>query len=517
MMSNATTHTKRHEAKAKIINLAGCCAVALAAMIPAPVAAAPLKLTAEQAVARALKKNLSLQVDRLSPTLSDAAEKRAAAAFEPALYTRVDVSGSPGKVSTQRAGLEPTSTTSVGGSAGVRKTFSTGTSVDLSISSDALFGGGGLDPAYQSGVALSARQPLLRGVSRSANLSGIDDARMAREAAKRELARKAEQVAASALEAYFDLQAALAADRVATVAIQTSEAALDETRKLIAAGKLPPSEEVSARYALQTQQRDRLKTAHAVSDARDRLARLIGLVEPGSLQTPEIVTVDVGVTPATLKKDAGSLAALLASAFDSRGDLLAAEQEIARQQAKLSASRHQLLPSLDLVGSVYVTGLSGDATGTGDAGSLPSGYLGSISGMDQVGWSVGLVFELPLGNDRAEADVKSAELGLRRARVAADAVRQQIAEELNRAWRAVSLARDQLALTELAAEVAATKLKNAEALYRAGKSSGHDLATIRAQTVAEQLAQAEDRAALNKAVARLHAAAGDLLSRMKLS
>lgn len=494
-------------------------ALLLAASPTAATAETPVRLTAEQAVARALKHNLSLEVERLAPALSDAAEKKAEAAFEPSLYMRVDTSGSPGKVSSQNAGTGSTSTTAVGGSVGAKKTFSTGTSIDLSLSSDALFGGGGLDPAYQSGVALSLRQSLLRGVSRSANEAGITDAKLAREAARRDLARKAEQVATTTLEAYFDLQAALHSDAVAALAVQTSEAALDETRKLIAAGRLPGSEEISARYALQVQQRDKLRTEQAVGDARDQLARLIGLVGPGSLATPAIVTVEVA--PAALPAMGNELERMLTSALASRGDYLAAQREIERAQTKVGAARHQLLPSLDLVGSVYLTGMSGDSAtaangGASAPGSLPSGYWSSY-GMDRLGWSVGLVFEMPLGNDRAKADVTSAELALRRAKLQADLVRQNVALELNRALRAAKLARDQLELTELAAQVAEAKLKSQEALYRSGKSSGHDLATIRAQAVAERLAHAEAAAALNKAVARLHAAAGDLLSRMKLS
>jgi outer membrane protein len=498
-------------------------ALLLLAARPAPADAASndpgaVRLTAVQAVARALKHNLSLGVDRLAPALSDSAERKAAAAFEPGLYARVDASGSPGKVSTQRAGLAPTSTTAVGGQLGARKTFSTGTSVDLSLSSDALFGGGSLDPAYQSGAALTVRQSLLRGVSREANLAGVTDARLSREVAGRGLSRQAEQVALSTLEAYFNLQAALGSDEVATLAVQTSAAALAETRTLIAAGKLAGSEEVSARYALQIQRREQLKTTQAVGDARDTLARLIGLVGPGSLATPRIVTV--AVATAALPQGSADLQRMLASALAGRGDYLAARQEIVRLQRKAGAARHGLLPSLDLVGSVYLSGLSGDSASAATSGAasstLPAGYWSSY-GMDRFGWSVGLVFELPLGNDSAKAELKGAELALRRAKLSADLVKQQIALELNQARRAARLAQDQLELTELAVEVAETKLKNQQALYRAGKSSGHDLATIRAQAVAERLARAEAAATLNKAVARLHASAGELLARMKLA
>ena len=113
--------------------------------------------------------------------------------------------------------------------------------------------------------------------------------------------------------------------------------------------------------------------------------------------------------------------------------------------------------------------------------------------------------------------VKSAELELGQARRAADLLRQTIAQELNRAWRAVRLTREQQQLTALAEEVAKTKVQYEEALYSAGKTTAHNLAIVRAEAIKERLSMAQAAASLNKALVTLHVAAGNLLSRMHLS
>ena len=471
-----------------------------------------LRLSVQQAVSQALKHNLSLKAEKLNPTLSKAAQRAAEADFEPALFVSVDSTHSPGQVSSQRAGLSPASSTGVGGTVGARKSFSTGTSLELSLSTKALFGGGGLDPAYQSRAGLTARQSLLRGVSKSANEVSVTTASMARTAAQQTLSRKAEQVVADTLGAYFDLHSALSADAVQSVAVEAARKTLADTRQLIAAGKLAGSEEIAVQYTLQTRLRDQLKSQQAVASARDRLARLTGMVGPRSLATPRIVTTDSSVAlPRT-----SDLQGLLDIATSHRGDLLAARQKVQLQQAKLSAAKHRTLPSLDLVGSVFVTGLSGESSSGGmiPAGS-DGGYWNSYQ-MSQFGWSIGLVLDVPLGNKKADSARQTAELELRRARASVDVVLQGITAELNSTWRALALARSQLKLTLSAEKVARTKLSNEEARYRAGKTSAHILASVQAEALKERLASAQAVADVNKALVKLHSAAGDLLPRMQL-
>jgi len=480
---------------------------------PRAARAEPLRVTAQRAVELALQKNLDMAHARLAPDLSDAARRKADATFEPTISSSFDVAGSPGQISQQLAGLSPVSSIDLGGSLGVRKEFSTGTSLEARLSSTALFGGGGsrtgLDPAYQTGINLTARQSLLKGLSRSANEVAVTTARLTRGAARKNLARTAELIAWSTLKSYWDLHAALAKVQIQKVALKMAQRTHAQTVSLIGAGKLPASEEVAANYLVQTQRRDLLTLARQVSNTRDELARLMGLVPAGSTATPEIVTV-VGSRP---KRWAPSRKQLQRIALKRRGDYLYLLEQLKIHRAELDAARHRRLPTLDLVGGLTLTGLSGTATGeNGD--DYPSGYWSSF-GMKRVGWSAGLVFELPLFNNKQKAEIELAELKHRRAKLSVDLAVQALSQELNVALRAVDVARQQLRLTKAAARVAETKLVNEQARYAAGKITAHILSTVQAEVVKERLAKEQALADLIKARVDLYAAAGVLISRMR--
>ena len=136
--------------------------------------------------------------------------------------------------------------------------------------------------------------------------------------------------------------------------------------------------------------------------------------------------------------------------------------------------------------------------------------------MKRVGWSAGLSLEVPLGNAEAKAQRDIAALRARRATLNTDLAVQEISLELSLAWRAVQSAREQLRLTEEAARVAEIKLANETARYKAGKITGHILASVQADAVTERLGREQALANLVKAVVDMRAAAGVLLPNLKL-
>lgn len=475
-----------------------------------------VRLTSREAVYRALQHNLNLKLERLDPALTNAAEQTAAAVFHPVLVSGIDVAGSPGSVSQQRVGLAPTSSTSVGGDVGVRKQFSIGTTVEGTLSSSALFGGGrgGLDPAYQSGVNLSVRQSLLQGISRRANESALATARLDREAAAAQLRRQAELVAADTLKAYWDLRAAVAKVAIQQVALQTTEATLHETDVLIGAGKLPASERTSAAYAVQVQRRAKVKADQELENVRDRMARLIGLIPPHSLATPKILPV----SSPRRERRRWTLGELQRQALAQRGDYRALKIETQIRRIDEQAAQHRLLPKLDLVAGLQLTGLSGESDASATAAATEEyeqSYWSSFV-LDRVGWSAGVTLEVPLGNAAARAKRDTAALQVKRALLVEDLAVQALSLELNVAWRAVRVAREQLRLSEEAARVAEAKLTNETARYKAGKITAHILSTVQAEAITERLTREQALADLVKAAVDMQAAAGVLLARLKI-
>jgi outer membrane protein TolC len=490
--------------------------LAALALVPAAAAAEPVRLTPQQAVRLALRQNLSLRQQRLDPALTTAAERAADAAFDPTLFSSADVAGSPGSVSASRVGLAPASSTSVGGELGLRKLFSIGTSVEGRVATTALFGGGkgGLDPAYESSLQLSARQALLQGISRAANEAPIELARHARESAAALLRREAELVAADTLKAYWDLRAAVAKVSIQGVALGMAEQTLRETEAMIGAGKQPASERASAVYTVQRQRRSKLQAEQELANVRDRMARLLGVVGPSSLATPELLPVS---TPRRTPPR-WTLADLQRRAIASRGDYRAILVAIKMRRSDELVAKHKLLPKLDLIASLQLSGLSGEsAPGSSASGDDYGSSYWSSYALKRVGWSAGLAFELPIGRAEAKARREIAGLQLKRAELTAEVALQALSLELNLAWRALQLARQQLRLTEEAARVAETKLANETERYKAGKITAHILSSVQAEVITERLGREQSLADLVKAVVEMQSAAGVLLERLGMS
>jgi outer membrane protein TolC len=132
-----------------------------------------------------------------------------------------------------------------------------------------------------------------------------------------------------------------------------------------------------------------------------------------------------------------------------------------------------------------------------------------------VGWSVGLVLEIPLGNREAKARRDLAELEVRRAEVAAEQLAQATSEELNVAWRATQVSREQLELSRSAAAVAETKVANELERYRSGKTTAHILSTVQAELAKERAAREQAVADFNKALVSLWTASGTLFDELQ--
>lgn len=476
-----------------------------------------VELTPQEAVRLALEKNLGLQIERLDPALTTAAQDAAAAAFEPVLVGGASAAGSDGSISDRRLDV-----TSKSIELGLRKQLGTGTTLEGTVFTGSASGGGsrdGLEPSYSSGVELGIRQALLQGVSRTVNEAPLTIARLEQEAAVAALSRKAELIAADTLEAYWDLRAAVAKVSIQEVGLQQSEATLRETEALIAAGKLPDSERASAAYAVQLQRRAKVGAEQALSDVRDRMARLIGLVAPDSLATPRIVPV----SSPRRKPPRWELAELQQRALAARGDHKVLQLEAEIRQLDERTAQHGLLPRLDLVAGLRLAGDSGGG-GTGSNGSTggkgldesDSGYWSSYA-LERVGWNAGLMLEVPLGN--AEARVRRDNAALRRQQIDLSLSRavQDLSLELNIAWRAVHAAHEELQLTNEAARLAEEKLANETLRYKAGKVTAHILAMVQAEAITERLGREQALATLVKAVVKLQAATGILLDNLRLS
>lgn len=464
-----------------------------------PARGAPQTLTPREAVRRAVESNLGLKAARLATDLSEANERAAEASFDTRVVAGIDVGGSVLQMALPRFDIPLRSTLDLEGSVGLQKRFSTGTILGARLAGFFQFDSEDhLDGSVTTGTfALTLNQPLLRGVSSLANRVAITTARLARQAAEHRLRRQAELLASKVLKAYWDLHDALARARIQRVALGQAKTTVTETEGLIQGQKVAAAELVVARHQVAIQERAVLLADQTVENTRDTLARLMGSVGPRSLETPVFQTQE----PAPFTGLTGTLETLQKEAYRQRGDYLALGIEAQAHGVRVDASRHQLLPKLDLVGGVSV----------GPRRSLIGATATEPSSTGWFNWAVGLAFEYPLGNREARAEVELSELRSQQARVSILEQEQAISEELKLAWRGVRAAQALVKVTTAAVQVAETKLSNEMDKYRAGKSSGQILQIVQTDLIQERLSLQQARATLQKALVDLHTSAGALL------
>jgi len=468
--------------------------------------AAPVRLTPRKVVQRALKHNLGLKYERLAPDLTRAAEQVARASFDTTLFSNVTGSGDGDRLRLDLpTGFRPGFDARIDADLGVRRTFVTGTRIEATVGGLLGIGSSGTSPDrmfFQTGARLYVRHPLLLGSSKDVNQAAITTARLERSAAHQTLRRKAEQTAVEALKAYWDLHAALASLRIQEVALSQSRKVLAETRELIKAQKIAASEAVEAIHQVKTEERATLLAHQTVANHRDKLSRLMGITGARALLTPAFVTASRQGLPLPTQ----TLNDLHDTALRKRGDYRALQITQKSRKVDLRVSRHALLPSFDLVGSVGVYGNNN----TIDAAADPA--LGLVQG--RVAWTFGFILEIPLSHREAKAKREIADLRLRRAGISIEQKKLLISEELKVALRGLKAAQALVKLADTSVKVAKTKVSNELARYRSGKTPGRLVALVRADLVQEQLAQQQAVATLHKALVDVWATTGTLIKQV---
>ncbi len=290
---------------------------------------------------------------------------------------------------------------------GVRKRTSTGAELEISQQLGYQDNNSRFFVPTQQGSAnllLNFSQPLLNGAGKVYNESRIVLANMESESARH--------------EEFGNIQAHLLAVTRAYWNLYRSRAALVQKERLYQAG-VSILQTLQARQALDTmpsqiaRARGAVASRHAAvlrarSDVRNIETRLRSLVNSPRLQSS--ATEPVELLPVEAPRPLSWNVALEGSramAMENRPDVAQALKSVHAATVRSGMARRELLPVLDLVLSSYVAGLEGRS-------HIPQAFTNQFH-VGQPSYSIGLVFEVPLGNRAAKARQQRRELELSRA------------------------------------------------------------------------------------------------------
>ena len=418
--------------------------------------AAPLTL--HDAVRLALEKNQALKVSKVTPEIARANVLAEYGRFDPAITFRRTYGESESPTS-----LVPTTPLVTG----------------LTKTDDYSLSFGGLTPwglSYsligtaenQRGTAnrftdnyvtfggVSVTQPLLRGFGFGANLAGLRIAKVDRSIADWQHRANIMNTVTAVIFAYNNLLQARENLRIARLSRELATQLLRQNEARNRVGALSDADVIQARSRAASRDEAILFAEQAARERENDLRQLIGESSfPLHGPTLEIETLEPAQPLAV------NVAADLKRALDLRPDYQAARLGISRRRINSALAQNQLLPRLDFVGSYGYSGMDRDF----------STARSQVADRDQRAYSAGVVVSLPITFAEGRGRARAAKLAVRQSELDLERLESDIAIDVTAAAGQLETARQRVATSRVALELARQSLSAEEKKVQAGTGS----------------------------------------------
>jgi outer membrane protein TolC len=303
----------------------------------------------------------------------------------------------------------------------------TGANYDLNFSPSRVFVAGQnqflFNPAYQSGLAFTLTQPLLRNMGTEVNKTFIQIAQNNAKVEEHVFLDRVLTVIATVEQTFWELVFANENLKVGEAALKAAQNLLAENRAKAKAGVMSIVDVLQAEAAVASRVEQTLIAEKAIRDQEDQLRRLMN---PGEGE----LRLDVRLTPEdrpVVALEPISLQEAIDVAMERRPEIVQANKNIESSDLNAKFAKNQLLPNLSFQGTAGLAGL-GDSTGN---------MLKSNTSGDFYNYGAGLVLSFPLGNRSAVSQYNLRQLEAQNAKASFQSVRQQVIVGVREAVRRV--------------------------------------------------------------------------------
>jgi outer membrane protein TolC len=437
----------------------------------------PTVLPLDAALEQALRNNLDLAIERITPRRAATNILAARAAFDPRfnLNTRYAENSSPRSAEQVAAdGSTSVESRTFSTSAGVSQPTVLGTEIGVSANTtNRMNTFNSFEDEYTSFAGFNLRHPLLKNSGPSANRAQIRIATKGKEQSDATFLNRVDLIIADVHRAYYELLFALAdyeTKQRSLLLAERLQADNDARREL---GSMTPLDVAQARSEAAFRLGDVIQAQLVIDQNRNRLLRLISRDFAAQRDQP-LVPTDI----LTLPEPAPPGEFDLRLGLENRKDYLALLKQAEADGLRVQFARNQLLPRLDLEGSYGFNGL--DRT-------LDQSF-NRVADTRDPGWFIGLAVEIPWGNQSEKARLLDAKLQKEQNLLRLKNTEQQIFLEVDNAAKAVESARRQYETNRIARAISDQTAEAEEEKLKAGISTSYtvlqlqrDAATARTQ------------------------------------
>ena len=474
--------------------------------VPPPPPGVRVELTLDNAVERALDRNLDLAVERLSPQTYDFSLAALDATFHPNLVSTFGLRSQTSFTRSQTAGGDILSTDTLTGNNGVQQnlkwgggSYAVGFNNNRQEQSD-LFAT--RNPVLNSSLTAAISQPLLRNFRTDAVRTQLKITKINQEMSETSLRATVVRTVANVRNAYWDLVFAIQADEVAQNSLQLATKLVEDNRARVEVGTLAPLD-VTQAEAEQATRRQAVAQARATHGTAElALKRLIVNGTEDPYWTANIEPVD----RPTYTTETVDVAGAVRRALTSRTDLEQSKKQIQSNDVSIRSLSDAQLPALDLTASYGLAGIGGTqfvrppgaALGAAPSQVIPSGFSDALSVLSNgraPTWNFLVNFSYPLGQSPAEAATARARLQQRQTIAQARQLELQVATEVTNAALLVDANRERLQAATVAKELADLRLSAEQSRFEVGLST--NFFVVQAQRDLRDSQNAELRALLD--------------------
>ena len=436
-------------------------------------------LTLDDAIARALDRNLDIAVERINPQVFDLTLAQQQAFYRPTLSMNFDNSSRTNPSSTQLDGGSTVQTEA--------------TTFNSTITQPVQWGGGALDvslnnnrtettnffssfnPSYRATMSATYTQPLLRGFRIDNNRQQIQVTQINRQISEVDLRQTITNTVADVRSAYWELVYANASVAVQEQALALAEQLVRDNRARVEIGTLAPIDILQAQSEAATRRQSLAQAEQTLRTAELALKRLIVDGTQDDLWRAEINAVD----RPDLNQAPIDIEAAIRTALDQRTDLTRSRQQQDINDLNVRSLRNDTLPALDLVGSYQLQGQGGTQflrQGLGGAvdAVVPGGFGNAIDQIVDANfpvWTVGLQLSYPIGTSSADAALERARLQVRQTDAQLRQLELQVATEVTNAALQIESIQKRIDASRTARELTEEQLAAEESKFEVGMST----------------------------------------------
>ncbi len=445
-------------------------------VIQTPGSGPRVDLTLEDAIARALERNLDLAVQRLNPLVFDLSLAQQLSFYGPTISSNISNSSRTSPSSTQLDGGEAVVSDSAVFNGGLNQAVQWGGgnyTVDWnnnrSASTNAF---SSFNPSYRATVQASYTQPLLRGFKIDGTRQQIQVTRINRDIADIDLRQTITNTVSSVRNAYWDLLYATGTLAVQQQALDLAEELIRDNEARVEIGTLAPIDVVQARSEAAARRQTLAQAEQVLATAELALKQLIVRGTDDDYWMSTLNPVD----QPTLDVPPIDLAAAIRAALADRTDLARSRRQLDINDVNLSAMRNNTLPAVDLIGSYQLQGQGGtrylrSGLGGSVTTKIPGGVGDAFNQLYDAAfpvWTVQLNVSYPLGQSSADAALARAQLQTQQVQAQLRQLQLQVATEVTNAVVQIEAIARRIDAAIAARELAQEQLDAEQSRFEAG-------------------------------------------------